>query len=170
MDAVMPLLRDKFFWIPVYVVLIAYLLGAWGRRKGLFAVAFVLWAVIFANTLSAELIKPLVGRARPCQAWPEVRPLVDCGGGKSFPSAHAANHFALSTALWLVWPGVRRRRYTALGLGLWAGSVSFAQVYVGVHYPFDVLAGALMGVLGTVFWWWVWRKWPLFGQLFHERA
>jgi membrane-associated phospholipid phosphatase len=147
LDVVAPLLREKLHWIPVYLALAGWLFARLGPKKGTAAVLFLLVAVALANTLAAEVIKPWVGRERPCRLWPEVEALVPCGSGMSFPSAHSANHFALSLALWMVWPA-RRSALLATVLAIWAFSVAFAQVYVGVHFPADALAGALVG-MGT---------------------
>ncbi len=147
LDVVAPLLREKLHWLPVYLALAGWLFARLGPKKGTAALLFVIVAVALANTLAAEIIKPWVGRERPCRLWPEVHALVPCGGGKSFPSAHSANHFALSLALWMVWPAGKSALLAGL-LAFWAFSVAFAQVYVGVHFPADVLAGALVG-MGT---------------------
>ncbi|MGF1924924.1 MAG: phosphatase PAP2 family protein [Bacteroidia bacterium] len=96
--------------------------------------------------ISAKLIKPNVQRVRPCNEVSLSKSIikrVPCGSGYSFPSAHATNHFAI--ALFLI--GIFYRDWKwILPLGLiWAALVAFAQVYVGVHYPLDTLAGALLG-------------------------
>lgn len=72
-----------------------------------------------------------------------ARVLVGCGGGYSFPSSHATNHFALATLLFLSWG--RKFRSWRWILLLWAASIAYGQVYVGVHYPLDVSFGALLG-------------------------
>jgi len=74
-----------------------------------------------------------------------VRLLVHCGRAYSFTSSHAANHFAIAVFIsltlgllysWIKWP-----------LLLWAGSIAYGQVYVGVHYPLDVIVGSLVGII-----------------------
>ncbi|MBK8556199.1 MAG: phosphatase PAP2 family protein [Lewinellaceae bacterium] len=90
---------------------------------------------------------------------------VSCGGGYSFTSSHAANHFAVAVFLAAVFGGLSR--WLRPGLLLWAAVISFAQVYVGVHYPGDVLAGAL---LGAIIGWGIYRigerlgKYPFIGD------
>jgi undecaprenyl-diphosphatase len=81
---------------------------------------------------------------------------IDCGTGYSFPSSHASDHFAITVFLIIVF---YRRYKWILPVGLlWAATISFAQVYVGVHYPFDVTAGAIYGTLvGWLFGWVFWR-------------
>ncbi len=98
-------------------------------------------AVAAADQLSSFVIKPIVGRLRPCHALEGVRLLVDCGSGKSFPSSHAVNMFAVATVLAYAY---RRRLWAFYSF---AGLIAFSRVYVGVHYPSDVLGGACVGVL-----------------------
>jgi undecaprenyl-diphosphatase len=72
-----------------------------------------------------------------------MRLLVQCGSGYSFPSTHATNHFAF--ALFMIGTLAQRYRWIVAPLIIWAAAIAYAQVYVGVHYPFDVLCGALLG-------------------------
>src|SRR5690606_31319118 len=97
---------------------------------------------------SSSVIKKEVTRVRPCndvQFKEQVRLRVRCGSGYSFPSSHAANHFALGIFLLVIFRKCWKH-IIWLSLG-WAASISFAQIYVGVHYPSDILAGALLGSL-----------------------
>lgn len=147
LDAVLPIYRDKLTWAPFYL-LAAYLLWKKYKYDGLRLLLLVGIAITISDQLTSSVIKPLVGRARPCYAAAfagQIRELVGCGGHDSFPSSHAANHFALATILALTW--LRNRRGWIWALMIWAASISLAQVYVAKHYPLDILAG---GVLGTV--------------------
>ena len=163
-DAVLPLWRERFFWLPLYLFVASYLLLNFSRR-GALALLFLVAAASVSDVVCSTVIKPLVGRDRPCNVQradtanaatragvaTSRRLLVECGGGKSFPSSHAANHFAVAV---LAAGILRLRRRWALLLYLWAGSIAFAQVYVGVHYPLDVVAGAALGVtVGWLFRW-----------------
>lgn len=147
LDAIMPLWREKVFWVPLYVALAAFL-GWKFKREAVFLVLAAALTIGIADTVSSKVIKPSVKRDRPCRAEglaPQVHLLVPCGGGHSFTSSHATNHFALATLLFLTLGRLyRRARYVLL---LWAGSIAFGQVYVGVHYPLDVLVGGLLGAL-----------------------
>ncbi len=142
-DAVLPFIRQAYFWVPVYVFILAYVAARWGRRSIPWLITLV---IVFAYTdlVAASLIKPWAERIRPCNDLDSVRLLVNCGGGYSFPSAHAANHFGLSFFILY-----SLREYLSNGartlLILWAVCVAYAQVYVGVHYPLDVMAGAFLG-------------------------
>jgi len=145
-DAVFPLLREKLFWVPLYVFVVAYVLYNRTSRQAVRFLLFLVLTVALADTLSSKLIKPLVGRLRPCHSLSEVdvRLLVHCGSGFSFPSSHAANHFAV--AVFLIFSGLVERRVWKLLLLVWAAAISIAQVYVGVHYPLDVIGGAWLGI------------------------
>lgn len=146
-DWLMPLLRNKYTWVPGYLFIASFLLINF-RQKGLFAVVAIVLAVTVADNVSSQIIKKSVGRLRPCKVLEpqkEMHLLVPCGGGYSFPSSHATNHFAFAVYLLLVMG--KLFRWVKIPLLLWAGLISFAQVYVGVHYPFDVFAGALLGSL-----------------------
>ena len=70
---------------------------------------------------------------------------VHCGGGYSFTSSHATNHFALATFLVIILGPFFK--WIRIPIFLWAASIAFGQVYVGVHYPLDVLAGSIVGIL-----------------------
>ena len=147
LDYIMTLWRNKYFWIPLYVFIASFVWLNF-KKKGLYLILAAILSVGVADTVSSQLIKKTVQRLRPCnntQINSEIKLLVRCGSGYSFTSSHAANHFALATFLSLTLGGaIRAVRWP---LFLWASLVAFAQVYVGVHYPLDVLSGALLGIL-----------------------
>ncbi|NJB85466.1 undecaprenyl-diphosphatase [Lewinella marina] len=163
LDAVLPVYRDKLTWIPLYALLLWLMYRKWGMRRTLYLLLCIGLVITVADQLAATVIKPWVGRLRPC-ADPElsgsVRALVSCGGKYSFPSNHATNHFALATMLSLT---LVDRWYWRLLLVLWAASIALAQVYVGKHFPGDILAGALLGtavaLLGVVLFRYLSRRW-----------
>lgn len=155
-DAVMPIVRDKTTWIPLYALLV-FLIIRQHKWKAVYVIGFALLTLVLADQISAHIIKPLVQRPRPCNdasIGQYVHALVDCGSGYSFVSSHATNHFALAFYFISVFARPSNRFYVVLGFVIWAGLISFAQVYVGVHYPFDVLSGALLGIgIGSALGW-----------------
>ncbi len=145
LDAIMPYWREKTTWIPFYVLGAIWL--TWTMKKRVILVLLAAGLTIaVADTVSSQLIKKNVERLRPCRTEGlEVNLLVPCGGGYSFTSSHATNHFAIALLLIMIFA----KRYPRIKwpLLLWAASIAYGQVYVGVHYPFDVLTGALVGSL-----------------------
>ncbi|MEM9928227.1 MAG: phosphatase PAP2 family protein [Bacteroidota bacterium] len=144
LDAVLPVYREKTTWIPLYLIIVVLLYRAHGGRKTLWLLIAVAATLAVADQLAASVLKPWIGRLRPCIVDDNVRLLVGCGGKYSFPSNHATNHFALATLLSLTWLKGKATGWR-VGVFLWAASISLAQVYVGKHYPGDILAGALLG-------------------------
>lgn len=138
---------DAFFlWLtaPPARVLIFLLLAAalaiFGGRRGRAAVLLIVLAVTIADVAGAQLLKPGLDRLRPCFALPEATLLLPRQAhSPSFPSNHAANSFAAAVALFSVSP--------ILGVGgiLIAGLITYSRLYLGVHYPSDLLGGALLG-------------------------
>lgn len=144
-DAVLPVYRDKLTWVPLYIIVTYLIWSRYGWRRTLYLLLCIVLVIAVADQAAATVLKPWVGRLRPCATealQDQVRILVSCGGKYGFPSNHATNHFAVATVLCLT--VVRRGYWRGLWL-LWALSVSLAQVYVGKHFPADILAGALLG-------------------------
>jgi undecaprenyl-diphosphatase len=139
--------REAWLWLPLYVFVIATVAYNSGRKAWLIIFFFILTAST-SDFTSASLLKPLFERERPCQDiehFDQVNLRVNCGSGKSFPSSHATNHMAMAVFLFLLFKNVfRKGRYLFL---IWAFIISFAQVYVGVHYPLDILGGWILGIL-----------------------
>ncbi len=154
-DWLMPLLRNRYFWTPLYLFIIIFFIRNYGRQ-GWLLIIFMLLTFALSDYISSSVIKPAFQRIRPCNdpgLKDSVNSLIACGSGFSFPSSHAANHFGL--AVFLITLFSHKWKYiTSLAI-LWAFSVSFAQVYVGVHYPGDIMFGAMLGsmigyITGTI--------------------
>lgn len=144
-DWLMPLLRNRYFWTPLYLFMAIFLVKSFGKQGWLILI-FMGITFGFTDYFSSSILKPAFERLRPCndsEIKEQVNSLIPCGTGFSLPSSHAANHFALAFFLISLF---YHRWKPILTIGLfWAFSISFAQVYVGVHYPFDVTFGGLIG-------------------------
>ncbi len=151
-DLIMPLIRFGPIWIPLYVFFGVFLVYNF-KLKGLYIILFGALAVLVCDQFCASLIKPFVHRLRPCydpDLTGQVRLLLSsCGGQFSFPSNHAANHFTVAVFLISIMP--HSIKWLKPLLLTWAFSIAFAQVYVGVHFPLDVICGAIIGsMIGTI--------------------
>lgn len=160
LDIIFPYWRDKKTWIPLYL-LFAIVLTIKYQWKVFWLFLIVGLVILIADQTSSELLKKSIERLRPCNdpTLIDVRTLVHCGGGFSFTSSHATNHFALATILYLILKQFWTTQWLPVGLYLWAFSIAYGQVYVGVHFPLDVFCGGLLGVLIS---WLVFRAAKLF--------
>ncbi len=144
LDIVLPPWRNRWTWVPLYALVLAYLWLHMRRAAPRLLLAVVL-AVGLSETASSHWVKPAIERARPCHCDSPVsaRILIPCGPAWSFTSSHAANHMALAVMLVLALrTRLPRIRWAFIP---WALSVGYAQIYVGVHFPFDVLGGFVLG-------------------------
>ena len=146
-DVVLPIMRNSFIWYPLYLFLLIFVLLNF-KVRGLW------WAVFFLSTLALTdmtgtyVFKHVFERLRPCSDpdfFTHVRLLLkQCAGGYSFTSNHAANHFGMATFFFITFRHLFKIwAWIAL---CWAAVICYSQVYVGVHYPLDVLAGAMLGL------------------------
>jgi len=147
-DTIMPIAREPMVWTPFYLFLLIWSLINFGK-KGLFWIIGLGITAGLTDLLSSRIIKPLIHRNRPCndiELADTIRVLVNhCGQNGSFTSSHAANHFGMAMFLFVTLHKLMGR--AAYILFLWAGLISYAQIYVGVHFPFDILGGAILGCL-----------------------
>lgn len=147
LDSVMYCITYKYTWIPLYILLIATTIRAEGWKKGGYIVIAVVLAVAAADKVTSGFMKPYFLRLRPCHD-PSIQVVMhhvtDCGGMYGFASSHASTSFALAIA----WFSLLRRKVPQMAfLFLWAVVYAYSRVYVGVHYPLDILVGALVGLL-----------------------
>ena len=157
-DVVMPWFRNPKFWIPLYIFIIAFSLWRY-KKVGAIIIMLLATTAGFADFTSATLIKHQVQRLRPCRD--PVVGLTDinripCGTGYSFPSTHATDHFAMAIFLCLVFG--KKWHWVWFAAIFWAALVSFAQVYVGVHFPVDVICGAIYGSLVGMLFAYIFKK------------
>ena len=158
-DWIMPWLRQPKLWIPLYIFIVCFCIGKF-KKPGIVIIVFLALSAGFADFTGAGMVKYAVKRLRPCNdpvtVKTDILRLPACGTGYSFPSAHAADHFA--AAFFMILMFYKKWRWIWLWGILWAGSISFAQVYVGVHYPIDVFCGALYGMLVALLFVWLLKK------------
>ncbi len=145
-DTLMPFLRESNLWIPLYLFMLVLILVNFGYRGWLW-ILFAVCTAAVCDLISSHLIKEHIFRLRPCQnpeLAQQIRILANyCPRSSSFTSSHATNHFGV--AMFIV---VTLGAYTGPWIRLffvWAAAICLAQVYVGVHYPLDVLSGGLLG-------------------------
>ena len=158
-DVILPFFRDSVFWAPLYLFLLVFIVANYGR-KGLWWGLFFLCTVALTDVIGARVFKESFHRLRPCQdagMQQQVRLLLrNCSGSFSFVSNHAANHFGMATFVLITFRSYFKN-WTYL-VYLWALFISYAQVYVGVHYPLDILGGAGLGVLVALLTAWIFHK------------
>jgi membrane-associated phospholipid phosphatase len=147
-DAIMPFLRESSIWIPVYLFILLLVWQHWGI-KTVYWLSIATLTILISDTVSSSWIKNWVGRVRPCneisfQSWIHVLVQYRPRSG-SFTSSHATNHFAFASFCVLSTKQFLGKWINALYV--WAAVICFAQVYVGVHYPGDILGGCLLGLL-----------------------
>lgn len=147
LDTVLPYMRETMFWMPLYLFLLLFVTSNFGIKGWWWVMGVVLCAAL-SDLISSQLIKKTIWRTRPCRdeiLGPQLRFFINyCPGSSSFTSSHAFSHFAQATFIFSTLRPVMGR-WANLFL-VWAFIIAYTQVYVGVHYPFDVFCGALLGI------------------------
>nr|WKN36953.1 phosphatase PAP2 family protein [Tunicatimonas sp. TK19036] len=157
LDILMSWVTNKYTWIPFYVLLGVSLIYKFGW-EGVRMCLLIGLVIAFCDQLTSGFMKPFFERLRPCHN-PDLESVIylveGCGGKYGFASSHAANAFGLATVCWLLlrhWS-----TYFAWGF-LWATVVSYSRIYMGVHYPLDVIVGAVIGIMGAILLYLLYRK------------
>ena len=144
-DWLMPWISDKYVWIPFYALLLYLMIKKSGFRWWQIITGIVI-LILISDQIASGLLKPWVERLRPCYD-PElegtVHLLKGCGGRFGFASSHASNSFAVAMFCWLL---LRDSLKHVWLLFVWASLVAYSRVYLGVHFPGDILTGALIGI------------------------
>jgi len=140
-DFIMPIITNQNFLVFFGLILIGYL-AYFGGKRGRITIVLLLIAASFSDAICFQIIKPWVGRIRPSHEFYEyINLLVSKGGKYSFPSNHAANSFVFATVLSYFYDKNR------ISLYILASTIAFSRVYVGVHYPLDIIFGSIIGYI-----------------------
>lgn len=147
LDQLMYALSGRFTWMPFYIFLFVLIVRRFGWRKAVFSLLLIALTILLADKLCNNLLRPMIGRLRPaCLDNPLSRWIHIVneyrGGRNGFPSCHAANSFAL--AVYLI-RTMRWRGYAMAAILVWAVLIAYTRIYLGVHYPGDVIVGGLIG-------------------------
>ena len=140
-DLIMPIITNQNFLVFSGLILIGYL-AYYGEKRGRITIVVLLIAASFSDAICFQVIKPWVGRIRPSHEFYDyINLLVSKGGKYSFPSNHAANSFVFATVLSYFYEKNKTFLY------ILASAIAFSRVYVGVHYPLDIVSGAIIGYI-----------------------
>ncbi|MEM6342466.1 MAG: phosphatase PAP2 family protein [Bacteroidota bacterium] len=152
-DPVMAFVSEKWVWIPLYAVLLFLIFRKLGWQGTLWTLLAIGVLITMSDQFASGFLKPTVARFRPCrtEALGELVHIVNghCGGKYGFASSHAANFFALATFM------SRFLQKPSWTIALFGAAVltAYSRVYLGVHYPADVIFGALIGIVfGSLIW------------------
>lgn len=147
-DLFFPFVREPLFWVPFYFFLLLFTTINFKKYGWLWALFFLITAGL-SDFISSTIIKGSFYRLRPCRdpaIADHVRFLVqNCGLNSSFTSSHAVNHFAAAMFIFATFKNIFGK-WTGL-VFLWALLPCYAQVYVGIHFPFDIIGGAIAGMI-----------------------
>jgi undecaprenyl-diphosphatase len=148
LDNAFPWYRDSNTWIPLYLFLFLFVVFNFGWKIWPWVFFFII-TITLTDQISSKLIKAWIDRPRPCRdaaIVDHVRLLLNyCPGNGSFTSSHATNHFGMACFIFFTMRSYFKN-WSYLFL-LWAATISYGQVYVGIHYPLDIIGGAVLGSL-----------------------
>ena len=144
-DPLMLFVSNKIVWAPLYVFVLYFLYKKY-KKYILKIIASIAILIFFADSGSVHIFKNQIKNKRPChiESIQEKIRLVsdDCGSKYGFISSHAANHFAIAFFIYFLF----RNKKTFFFLYSWAAIIGFSRVYLGVHFPIDIIGGMFWGL------------------------
>ena len=151
-NVVMKVVTNKLTWLPLYLLLLYGIISQF-KSKATGYILCIIAVVILSDQIASTLFKPYFMRPRPCRD-PMIAHLVHlvngCGGPYGFVSSHSATAFGIALIVNLL---PTKNIFAVKWLFVWALIYSYSRIYVGVHYPLDVVAGACLGMLAAVLVW-----------------
>lgn len=146
-DDIMFSISGKYFWIPFYLLIIGFIIKD-KKKEAILYIICILIGFAFTETVASSIFKPMVMRFRPSHD-PEIGHLVHIvnnyrGGTYGYFSAHASNTFGLAFILFFTYQKKFKWMYLII---IWASVVSYSRIYLGVHYPLDILSGMICGMI-----------------------
>lgn len=144
------LVSEKWFWIPLYVIFLYFLYKNFNKKSFFYILLFVALGITASDQI-ANIFKFGFERLRPCHD-PSLEGLlreVKCGGKFGFYSAHSSNSFFVATYLTMLLG--KKIKQLSYFLFVWAAIVAYSRVYLGMHFPGDIIIGAIMGILLALF-------------------
>ena len=144
------LVSEKWFWIPLYVIFLYFLYKNFNKKSLFYTLLFVALGITASDQI-ANIFKFGFERLRPCHD-PSLEGLlreVKCGGKFGFYSAHSSNSFFVATYLTILLG--KKIKQLPYFLFVWAAIVAYSRVYLGMHFPGDIIIGAIMGILLALF-------------------
>jgi undecaprenyl-diphosphatase len=158
-DICMSWITNKFTWFPFYFILIVWLIVRY-KTRGIVIILMAALVIVLSDQVTSSFMKPFFHRLRPCHdptIMNTVHLVASCGGLYGFCSSHAANSFGLVMIIFLI---ISKDYPWTTYLFFWAGLVSYSRVYVGVHFPGDVAAGALIGCIFALLVYFIYKRLP----------
>lgn len=158
-DTFMMLFTGRFIWVPMYLALTYVLFRNMTPKQALMCLVAIALVIVIADQMSSSLIRHSVGRLRPANLENPISNMVHIvdgyrGGRYGFPSSHAANSFGLAFFLLFL----LRRSPIPTFIILWAIVNCYSRIYLGVHYPGDILCGTLVGLVAATVVWFIYKK------------
>lgn len=152
-----------YTWIPLYLFVLFVIVKQW-KKKSLFIIPLLILTIVCTDQ-SCNIIKHSVARLRPShtvELQDTIHLLTDTdgnlyrGGLYSFPSGHAANGIAF--AFFVIFFVAKRRKWVLISIICWTILLAYSRIYLGVHYPFDILCGLILGSCWSLFWIWIFYR------------